>query len=76
MPSPPKRSCRPHEAPPPDAEQVLYYSLGIGHHVGVIDTFKPILDCAYDSYMAAVRSSDLQSPASPSPNVLVRRFAG
>ena len=39
---------------PPDAEQVLYYSLGIGHHVGVIDTFKPILDCPYDSYIAAV----------------------
>ena len=39
---------------PPDAEQVLYYSLGIGHHVGVIDTFKPILTCPYDSYMAAV----------------------
>jgi hypothetical protein len=39
---------------PPDAEQVLYYSLGIGHHVGVIDTFKPIMDCRYDSYMAAV----------------------
>ena len=38
---------------PPDAEQVLY-SLGIGHHVGVIDTFKPILICPYDSYMAAV----------------------
>jgi hydrogenase-4 component J len=42
------------QRPPADAEQVLYYSLGIGHHVGVIDTFKPILDCAYDSYMAAV----------------------
>jgi Formate hydrogenlyase maturation protein HycH len=39
---------------PPDAEQVLYYSLGIGHHVGVIDTFKPILNCSYVSYTAAV----------------------
>ena len=40
--------------PPPEAEQVLYYTLAIGHHVGIIDTFKPILTCAYDSYMAAV----------------------
>ncbi len=42
------------QTPPPDAQQVLYYSLGVGHHVGVIDTFKPILTCAYDSYMAVV----------------------
>lgn len=42
------------QTPPPDAEQVLYYSLGVGHHVGVIDTFKPILTCSYDSYLAAV----------------------
>jgi len=39
---------------PPDAEQVLYYSLAVGHHVGVIDTFKPILTCDYDSYCNAV----------------------
>ncbi len=42
------------QTPPPDAEQVLYYSLGIGHHVGVIDTFKPILTCDYDKYLKAV----------------------
>jgi len=42
------------QAPPPDAQQVLYYSLGVGHHVGVIDTFKPFLTCDYDSYLAAV----------------------
>jgi hydrogenase-4 component J len=40
--------------PPPEAEQVLYYSLGIGHHIGVIDTFKPILTCDYDSYLDAI----------------------
>jgi len=42
------------QPPPADAQQVLYYSLGVGHHVGVIDTFKPILVCPYESYMAAV----------------------
>jgi len=42
------------QTPPPDAEQVLYYSLGVGHHIGVIDTFKPILTCRYDSYLRAV----------------------
>ena len=42
------------QKPPPDAEQVLYYSLGVGHHLGVIDTFKPILSCDYTSYLDAV----------------------
>ncbi len=42
------------QTPPPDAEQVLYYSLGVGHHVGVIDTFKPILTCPYEGYLNAV----------------------
>jgi hydrogenase-4 component J len=42
------------QKPPPDAEQVLYYSLGVGHHIGVIDTFKPILTCDYDNYLATV----------------------
>ena len=42
------------QTPPPDAEQVLYYSLGVGHHVGVIDTFKPILSCDYGSYLKAI----------------------
>ena len=40
--------------PPDDAAQILYYSLGIGHHVGVIDTFKPIITCDYDSYLDGV----------------------
>lgn len=31
---------------PEDAKQVMYYSLAIGHHVGVFDCFKPVLRCA------------------------------
>ncbi|MCW2285404.1 hydrogenase-4 component J [Rhodoblastus acidophilus] len=30
---------------PEKAKQVVYYSLAIGHHVGVIDTFHPMLAC-------------------------------
>ena len=32
------------------ARQVMYYSLAIGHHVGVIDCFKAIIDCPFDDY--------------------------
>lgn len=30
---------------PENARQVVYYSLAIGHHVGVFDCFKPVLRC-------------------------------
>lgn len=35
---------------PEQSQQVMYYSLAIGHHVGVIDCFKPILQCTYEQY--------------------------
>lgn len=37
---------------PQDAasRQVMYYSLAIGHHVGVIDCFKAIIDCPIEAY--------------------------
>ncbi|MGC6405144.1 formate hydrogenlyase maturation HycH family protein [Bisgaard Taxon 45] len=35
---------------PEQSQQVMYYSLAIGHHVGVIDCFKPILQCPYEDY--------------------------
>ena len=35
---------------PADAKQVVYYSLAIGHHIGVIDCFKAIIDCPYEAY--------------------------
>ncbi len=31
---------------PENAKQVVYYSLAIGHHIGVFDCFKPILKCS------------------------------
>ena len=41
---------------PEQAQQVMYYSLAIGHHVGVIDCFKKLLICDYDDYQHFVQS--------------------
>lgn len=38
------------EKVPEQAQQVMYYSLAIGHHVGVIDCLKPVLTCPLDDY--------------------------
>ncbi|ATA24540.1 formate hydrogenlyase maturation protein HycH [Brenneria goodwinii] len=35
---------------PEQAQQVMYYSLSIGHHVGVIDCLKRILTCPLADY--------------------------
>ncbi len=40
---------------PETSQQVVYYSLAIGHHVGVFDCFKPVLRCSksfYDDLLA------------------------
>jgi hydrogenase-4 component J len=42
---------------PEDAKQIVYYSLAIGHHIGVFDCFKPVLSCSntlYDQIVAAM----------------------
>ena len=44
------------EQVPAQAQQVMYYSLAIGHHVGVIDCFKKLLVCNYDDYQQFVAS--------------------
>ncbi|PJG83084.1 formate hydrogenlyase maturation HycH family protein [Caviibacterium pharyngocola] len=44
------------EQVPEQAQQVMYYSLAIGHHVGVIDCFKKLLVCDYASYQQFVES--------------------
>lgn len=31
---------------PESSKQVVYYSLAIGHHIGVFDCFKPLLRCS------------------------------
>ena len=37
---------------PAEAKQVVYYSLAIGHHIGVIDCLKPVLECPTEEYTA------------------------
>jgi hydrogenase-4 component J len=42
---------------PETAKQVMYYSLAIGHHIGVFDCFKPTLRCSpalFDRILAAL----------------------
>lgn len=43
------------EQVPEQAKQVMYYSLAIGHHVGVIDCFKKLLICDYGDYQRFCR---------------------
>jgi len=35
---------------PEDARQVVYYSLAIGHHVGVMDCFQSLMEIPLDEY--------------------------
>ena len=35
---------------PEDARQVVYYSLAIGHHVGVMDCFQSLMEIPLDDY--------------------------
>lgn len=47
---------------PPDAQQVVYYSLAIGHHLGVIDCLKESLVCpleAYQTWIATLPADSL-----------------
>ena len=44
------------EQVPAQAQEVMYYSLAIGHHVGVIDCFKKLLVCDYADYRQFVDS--------------------
>ncbi|AZP33877.1 formate hydrogenlyase maturation HycH family protein [Cronobacter sakazakii] len=41
-----------NDATPPQAQQVIYYSLAIGHHLGVIDCLKASLACPFEAYQA------------------------
>ncbi|MFQ6370196.1 formate hydrogenlyase maturation HycH family protein [Shewanella sp. YIC-542] len=41
----------------PESQQLVYYGLAIGHHLGVIDCFKPALTCPlarYQAWLAAI----------------------
>ncbi|MDR3358343.1 MAG: formate hydrogenlyase maturation protein HycH [Desulfovibrio sp.] len=34
-----------------EAQKVTYYSLSIGHHIGIIDCFKQVMSCPYQEYV-------------------------
>ncbi|KNC11873.1 formate hydrogenlyase maturation protein HycH [Klebsiella sp. RIT-PI-d] len=41
-----------NDATPAEAQQVVYYSLAIGHHLGVIDCLEAALTCPWQDYLA------------------------
>jgi hydrogenase-4 component J len=41
---------------PEDAKQVVYYTLAVGHHVGVMDCFSSQVDIPLDEFAAWVQS--------------------
>ena len=41
---------------PEDAKQVVYYTLAVGHHVGVMDCFSSQVEIPLDEYAAWVQS--------------------
>jgi len=52
-----------NEATPPQAQQVVYYSLAIGHHLGVIDCLEAALTCSWDDYLAWIATLEAGSEA-------------
>ncbi len=49
--------------PRPPAQQVVYYSLAIGHHLGVIDCLEAALTCPWDEYLAWIATLEAGSEA-------------
>ena len=52
-----------HDATPSEAQQVVYYSLAIGHHLGVIDCLEAALTCPWDEYLAWIATLEADSTA-------------
>lgn len=48
---------------PAAAQQVVYYSLAIGHHLGVIDCLEAALSCPWDEYLAWIATLEEGSTA-------------
>ncbi|MFY9994913.1 MAG: formate hydrogenlyase maturation HycH family protein [Leclercia sp.] len=48
---------------PDDAQQVIYYGLAIGHHLGVIDCLEAALTCPWDDYLAWIATLEAGSDA-------------
>lgn len=52
-----------NDATPDQAQQVVYYSLAIGHHLGVIDCLEAALSCPWDAYLAWIATLEAGSVA-------------
>lgn len=48
---------------PADAQQVIYYGLAIGHHLGIIDCLEAALTCQWDDYLAWIATLQTGSEA-------------
>ena len=51
-----------NDATPAEAQQVVYYSLAIGHHLGVIDCLEAALTCPWDEYLAWIATLERSPP--------------
>ena len=52
-----------NDATPDAAQQVVYYSLAIGHHLGVIDCLETALSCPWPEYLAWIATLEEGSTA-------------
>lgn len=52
-----------NDATSAEAQQVVYYSLAIGHHLGVIDCLEAALTCPWDEYLAWIATLEAGSDA-------------
>lgn len=52
-----------NDATPAAAQQVVYYSLAIGHHLGVIDCLEAALSCPWADYLAWIATLEEGSTA-------------
>ena len=52
-----------NDATPDAAQQVVYYSLAIGHHLGVIDCLEAALSCPWSDYLAWIATLEEGSTA-------------
>ncbi|AHJ76866.1 formate hydrogenlyase maturation HycH family protein [Kosakonia sacchari] len=52
-----------NDATPAQAQQVVYYSLAIGHHLGVIDCLETALSCPWEDYLAWIATLEVGSEA-------------
>jgi formate hydrogenlyase maturation protein HycH len=52
-----------NDATPADAQQVVYYSLAIGHHLGIIDCLESALSCPWNDYQAWIATLTPESEA-------------